>query len=84
MRLQKLKKYPLQLLNNTTSSNAELVLSASAGAFPSSYARASQTLNVKKGKDYLLTGEYRPGGTLANGAYGQVVVGDDDYFSSCF
>ena len=43
---------------------------------------ASQTLSVKKGKEYLLTGEYRPGGTLADGAYGQVYVGDDDYFSS--
>ena len=64
-----------------TSSNAELVLSASAGTWPSDMARASQTLSVKKGKEYLLTGEYRPGGTLADGAYGQVYVGDDNYFS---
>ena len=66
----------------STSSNAELELTASAGAWPSSVARASQTLNVKKGKHYLLTGQYRPGGTLANGAFGEVFIGDDDYHSN--
>jgi hypothetical protein len=66
----------------STSSNAELELTASAAAWPSSNARASQTLNVKKGKHYLLTGQYRPGGSFADGAFGEVFIGDDDYFSN--
>jgi len=64
-----------------TSSNAELILSASAGNWPAHVARASQEISVKKGKDYLITGEYRPGTSLANGGYGQVYIGDDEYFS---
>ena len=64
-----------------TSSNAELILSASAGNWPAHVARASQEISVKKGKDYLITGKYRPGTSLANGGYGQVYIGDDEYFS---
>ena len=64
-----------------TSSNAELILSASAGNWPAHVARASQEISVKKGKDYLITGKYRPGTNLANGGYGQVYIGDDEYFS---
>ena len=68
--------------SSNVSSDAELILSASVGDWPTSKARASQTLNVKKGKEYLLTGEYRPGTNLANGGFGQVYIGDDNYFSS--
>ena len=46
-------------------SGNELILSASTGHYPATFAKAIQTVSVKKGKEYVLSGEYKvpTGGT---------------------
>lgn len=63
-----------------TSSAGELILSASAGAYPSSQARVIQDVPTKIGKKYLLTGHFEPV-TLANGGVGNVVIEESGYFA---
>ena len=62
-----------------TSSNGAMILSASTGAYPTHVARAFQSVSVKKGKDYVFSGDYNIHTT--NIGTGKALIGDDGYLS---